>query len=319
MEIIAEKDYSSRMETLVCPVLKKYKDSGYFNPDGTGKIYYESYLRERAVGVVLIVHGFTESAEKYPEMIYYFFQAGYTIYIPDIRGHGRSARFDDDLSMVHIDRYEHYISDLEYLIKEIIKKENPHLPIYLYGHSMGGGICAALLEKQPDMFAKAILSSPMIRPLTGRIPFFAARLIAGLFSGLGRGKCYIPGQHGFRGDERFEDSAAVSRERYEYYYRKKLKEKLFQTSGASYGWLREAAGLSAYIMKKKNCRKIRAKVLLFQAQQDDYVDRRMQSRFAKQAEDVRLLMLEGTKHEIYMSHDDTMQEYIERILTFLEG
>ena len=44
------------------------------------------------------------------------------------------------------------------------------MKIYLYGHSMGGGIAAAVAARAPEMFEKVILSSPMIRPLTGGVP-----------------------------------------------------------------------------------------------------------------------------------------------------
>ncbi len=318
MEIISEKNYNSSMETLAVPTLARYRERSCFDPDGRGTVYYEKYLPKQAKGVILIVHGFTETAEKYTEIIYYFLEAGYRVYIPDLRGHGRSARDVDDLSMVYIDSYGSYIKDLVYLVEEIIQKENPLLPIYLFGHSMGGGIGASLLEQQPTLFSKAVLSSPMIRPLTGNIPFLIARAIADMACRLGHAKQYVPGQHEFRADERFEDSASTSRERYEYYYQKRQSEKLFQTSGASYAWLREASRLSAYILKKKNCKKICTKILMFQAAQDDFVDCRQQNRFADRTDGVILVPMKGTKHEIYMSRDDTIKEYMERILAFLQ-
>lgn len=317
MEIITEKDFQNKMDAEVAPILKKYRYSGYFSPDGKGNLYYERYMQGQAEKVIVMVHGFTESAEKYTEMIYYFFQDGYQVYIVDIRGHGRSVRENNDLSLVHIDNYERYITDLEYFVERIIKKEAPNIPIYLYGHSMGGGISAAFLEKNPDVFKKAILSSPMIRPATGSVPFSIACMIATIQVRRGKGKKYVVGQHEFCADETFENSASTSRERYEYYYRKKLKEKLFQTNGASYSWLREAARLSKFVLKKENCRKIHTEVLLFQAQQDDYVDRKAQERFVKQARNIQSVTMAGTKHEIYMSQDETMRTYIEQILAFL--
>lgn len=107
--------YRDRMEREVVPFLKKYRHSGFFCPDkGQKKIYYESYRREDAKGIVIMVHGFFESAEKYAEMIYYFFQAGYQVYIMDVRGHGRSAREQADLSLVHIDQFKRYLSNLDF-------------------------------------------------------------------------------------------------------------------------------------------------------------------------------------------------------------
>lgn len=319
MQVIPAEGYKDIMTTTVLPHLEKYRKNGYFNSYGTGNIYYENYWQKSARGVILIAHGFTESAQKYVEMIYYFLQEGYRVYIMDMRGHGRSIRDSEDLSMVHIDRYERYVTDLEYLAENIAMKENPGLPIYLYGHSMGGGVGAALLEKCPDLFEKAVLSSPMLKPKTGNVPFAIAYMVSAVQVWFGQGKKYVVGHHEFRMDEKFESSAATSRERYEYYYQERVNEQLFQTSGASYGWLLEAARLSKYVRKRSNCYKIRTKILLFQAQQDDYVDKKAQKQFAQRVRDVELVPIKETKHEIYMSDDTTMQGYVKRIITFLEN
>ena len=318
MDMISEKDYRRRMDEEVVPFLQKSRYCGRFCPDGDGNLYYERYGGRQARGAVVIVHGFSESAEKYVEMIYYFLQAGYKVYIFDVRGHGRSARAVEDLCLIHIDRYEQYLSDLEYFVEKIVRKENLKLPIYLYAHSMGGGIGAAFLERHPDAFSKVVLSSPMLRPLTGEVPFGAARLIARAQVRAGKGKQYVAGQHGFRADETFEDSAATSRARYEYYYQKKCREKLFQTSGASYGWLCEAARMSVDVLKKSNCRKIHTEILLFQAGRDDFVDGKAQEKFASRVETARLVPVPAAKHEIYMGTDDIIETYVNQILEFWE-
>lgn len=333
IEFISEQGYRESIENEAVPYLKRHRDCGFFCPGGGGKmyrgsgegeeaggmIYYESYRREGARGVVVMVHGFSESAEKYVEMIYYFLQAGYQVYIMDVRGHGRSARSREDLSMVHIGRFEEYLSDLEYLSEEIAARENPGLPLYLYGHSMGGGIGAAFLERRQDVFRKAVLSSPMFKPLTGGIPLGAAYGIASIQVWLGKGGRYVAGHHAFRGDETFEGSAATSRERYEYYARKRQSNERFQTNGASWSWLREAARLSKYVLKKENCGKITAGILVFQAERDDYVDKSAQEKFVSRTETARLAPVERTKHEIYMSGDGHMWRYVEEILAFFCG
>lgn len=315
MEIIAEKDYQRRMDEEVIPFLGKHKYCGRFCPGTGGALYYERYGGQ-AKRVVVMVHGFSESAEKYVEMTYYFLQAGYRVYIADVRGHGRSARAVEDLSLVHIDDYGQYLSDLEYFVEKIVRKENPKARLCLYAHSMGGGIGAAFLERYPEVFSKAVLSSPMIRPRTGEVPFGAAFLIARAQVRAGKGKQYVMGQHGFRADETFEDSAATSRVRYDYYYQKKCSERLFQTSGASYGWLCEAARMSGYVLRKRNCRNIHTDILLFRAEKDDFVDGKAQERFVEQVKTARLVEAPGAKHEIYMSSDDILQVYVGQIFAF---
>ena len=317
MKMISEKNYRQKMDEEVAPFLHQNRYSGIFRPKGDSGLYYERYGGQ-AEQVVVIVHGFSESAEKYVEMIYYFLQAGYRVYIFDVRGHGRSARAVEDLSMVHVDHYEQYLWDLAYFTEKIVKAENLNARLYLYAHSMGGGIGAAFLEQYPEVFSKAVLSSPMIRPQTGEVPFGAARLIAQAQVRAGKGKQYVMGQQGFRADETFEDSAATSRARYDYYYQKKCSERLFQTSGASYGWLCEAARMAGYVLRKRNCRNIHTDILLFRAEKDDFVDGKAQERFVKQVKTARLVEAPGAKHEIYMSSDDILQAYVGQIFAFFQ-
>lgn len=63
------------------------------------------YLSDAPKGVVVISHGFTESAAKYDEVAYYFLKEGYHVYIPEHCGHGRSYRLTADPFLVHIDTW----------------------------------------------------------------------------------------------------------------------------------------------------------------------------------------------------------------------
>jgi lysophospholipase len=316
--IIPESEYEKQMAETVCPYLEKHKKSGTFDPEGRGEIYYESYRIEDAQAAIIIAHGFTETAEKYREMIWYFLKAKMQVYCYDMRGHGRSSRYTKDMSIVHIDRCETYIKDLVYLAEKIVKPENEGLPLYLFGHSMGGGISAAALEKRPELFCKAVITSPMIKPLTGGIPVNIAYAIAKIQCRLGHGMDYVAGHHAFTPDETFEGSAATSRERFWYYQNKRLSNPLFQNSGASYGWLREAIRLSHNVIRSDEVKKIRTKTLLFMADNDEFVDKEAQMAFAGKSDYVELVKTCGTKHEIYMSGDDEMRIYLDKIINFFQ-
>ena len=63
--------------------------------------------------------------------------------------------------------------------------------------------------------------------------------------------------------------------------------------------------MSKYILNKENCGKIVGKVLVFQAEQDDYVDKGAQEIFTGQVKSARMVPMPGTKHEIYMSDDSS--------------
>ena len=62
-------------------------------------------------------------------------------------------------------------------------------PLNLYCHSMGGGIGASVLETHPTLFDKAVLSCPMIAPVTG-MPNWLASVLAGAMCRLGLGAAH---------------------------------------------------------------------------------------------------------------------------------
>lgn len=224
----------------------------------------------------------------------------------------------EDVSPVHIEKYERYVEDLLFAAK-LAKEENEGLPLYLFGHSMGGGVGAAAAAKEPGLFKKIVLSSPMIRPLTGRVPWIAARMISMAFCVCGKGDQYVAGQGPYKGPERFEESASTSKARFSYYQEKRNSTPVYQMSGASYGWLQSAGKLNRYL-QREGWKQIQAPVLLFQAEQEDFVSKREQERFIRKLSrraDCRLVKVPETKHEIYCAEDWIVEPYWRKIFAFL--
>ena len=320
--VIKEAAFTEFMEDTVEPLLAGRRKELRITREAGKALYCACYDADDPRGTVIISHGFTETAEKYLEPIYYFVKHGYNVYQPEHCGHGRSYRLVEDMSLVHVDRYERYVSDL-LAAAEAAKQTYPQLPLFLFGHSMGGGIAAAALSLQPELFVGAVLSSPMICPLTGTTPWPVAKLLAKLLCRMGKAKQYVPGGHAYDGKESFEDSASTSRERFAYYQKKRNAEPLFQMNAASCGWLNETARLNRYLMNK-GWKLIQTPTLIFQAQNDTFVSAAAQDRFVGKVKAagnaaVKKLCVDGTKHEIYNSGDQVLQNYWKEILTFLEN
>ncbi|MBR2223209.1 MAG: alpha/beta fold hydrolase [Christensenellaceae bacterium] len=126
---------------------------------------FEAYLPENATAAIVVSHGFTESAEKFREMAYYYAKAGYLVFAIDHRGHGYSHRENpQDPETVHIDNFDTYIEDLKLFVDTVVKPQAGELPLYLYGHSMGGAVALFYLAAHPDVFRKAVLSAPLFVP-----------------------------------------------------------------------------------------------------------------------------------------------------------
>lgn len=317
--ILKEEHYGGEMERSVLPYLQARGTQLWLEREAGKRIFCMRYLADSPVGVVLISHGFTESAEKYQESIYYFLQKGYHVYCVEHCGHGHSYRLTEDLSLVHVDTYRRYTADLLFAA-DTARRENKALPLFLYAHSMGGGIGAAAAAEAPEYFSRVVLSSPMIRPLTEPVPWPAAKMIAGVCCALGKKAGYVMGQKPYGGMERFEESASTSCARFTYYQEKRAAEPLYQTSAASYGWLRSAGKLNHYL-RTEGWKRISAPVLLFQAESDSFVSKPEQEWFIKKLCDrgveARLVKPAGTKHEICNAEESIMVKYWEEVFGFM--
>ena len=76
--------------------------------------------------------------------------------------------------------------------------------------------------------------------------------------------------------------------------------------------------LTKEVTLPENCRKVKAKVLLFQAGNDPLVEPSGQLRFARKASDVRIVRYEKSKHEIFNATEEIRRDYYARIFRFLE-
>ena len=180
MKIIQEDNFADIMKDEVEPYLYAHCRECYITGakeperrEKNGKLHVKFYETDRPKGVIIISHGFTEGAQKYDEMIYYFLKAGYHVCMPEHMGHGLSYRLTEDPSLVHIDIWKRFVRDF-LKVCHVVKEQYSELPLFLFAHSMGGAIGTIAAAWETELFQKIILSSPMIRPLTGSIDKSAA-------------------------------------------------------------------------------------------------------------------------------------------------
>ena len=115
----------------------------------------------KPIGIVQIVHGMIEHKERYEDFINFLSQNGYTVIISDLRGHGESI--NDEYKLGHIGTIEQMVDD-QMVVTEYVKKKNPHLPLYMFAHSMGSLIGRMYIEHHDDELKKLILSGTVGRP-----------------------------------------------------------------------------------------------------------------------------------------------------------
>lgn len=318
--VVSEKSFAREMEETMLPYLRARGGMRYLEREPGRKIFLLTYRADAPKGVLVISHGYTEVSVKYQETFYYLVKSGYTVYFPEHCGHGRSYRLTKDPSLVHIDRWERYTQDLA-CTADLAARENPGQPLYLFGHSMGGGIAAALAAKEPERFDKVVLCSPMIRPRTGKVPWGTAVRIARGFCAVGQSRRYVAGQRPYGGPDDYRTGNCLSPARFAYWQEKKEPEPLFHLSAASYGWLYQSWRLNRYLQHVA-WRKIQAPVLMFQAGREQMVSKREQERFARKLawrRKVRLIRVPAAKHEIFCGDARTMEVFWRRVFRFLES
>lgn len=320
VEIIREQDYENTMRTVVEPALAAMREELDMPLAGGGTLHAQLYPKRDAARAVVIVHGYTECCEKYRELCWYFLQEGYSVFTYDQRGHGRSVREVDDLSVTHVERFDQYVEDLAQFMEQVVRPRTGDKPVMLYAHSMGGAVAARMLMAHPDWFARAVLNAPMIKCVTGGLPSGAAGAFVRLMCRLGRGRARaIVGRPFDPARETFEGSHSTCRPRYDYYQQKRVATPHMQNCAPTNGWLREAIGVTRELLDPANCAKIRTPLLLVQAGLDSIVCLPEQEQFVRLVPGAKLLRFDEAKHEIYCCHDAVLEPYLKAVFAFFDG
>ena len=314
---ITEDNYEEKMKSIVEPYINSFLEYGYVNGEEDANIYYEKYILENSKANIVICHGFCESLDKYHEIIYYFLKNDYNVFGIEHRGHGRSGILGiEDKTQVNVKCFNHYVCDFKNFMDEIVMPNSKEKEMFLYCHSMGGGIGAKFLEDYDNYFDAAVLSSPMLGVYTAKVPNFVVKFFVNLLVILGRGGNYVDGIHGYAPEYNLDKWATTSVNRYKYYDNIVSSMEEFQKGGPSYNWVNESMNATKEIIKKKNASKIKIPILLCQAGKDTYVREEAGNKFAKNVPNCRLKKYKESKHELYREKDYIQRHYLEDVLNF---
>lgn len=150
-------------------------ESQYQTPDGVN-LYLQAWMPEKPKASLLLIHGMGEHSGRYQELANRLVDLGIAVFTFDGRGHGKSAEKELD---VYFDSYSKYLEDIHVLFGKT-KNYLPGIPVFLYGHSMGGGFAAAYVLKYKPEVNGVILSSPAIMedPNTPKILLVLSKVIS---------------------------------------------------------------------------------------------------------------------------------------------
>lgn len=315
---ISQNNYKSEMLSKVEPYLKEKLKNGYILGINNVKLYYEKYINENPKANIVICHGFGEFTEKYNELIYYFVKDGYSVFVIEHRGNGRSQRLGIDNYQINVEKFDNYVSDFKKFIDEIVIPSSQNKGLFLFAHSMGGAIGTIFLEEYCDYFKAAVFSAPMHEINTGKIPKLLAMVVSNAMKFFGKGGDYIPGQSPYKEREVFYSRATSCKERYNYLNEKVRNNNNYQSGGASAYWYIESVKADKKLIKKENASKVKIPVLLFQSEYDTHVIPEAQNKFAAHASNCKIIRIKSAKHEAYSEIDEISFAFFDKTLSFYE-
>jgi len=123
------------------------------------EIFAQSWAADgKARAVVALVHGLGEHSGRYEKVAAKLPAAGFSVNAYDLRGHGKSGG-----PRLFSPSYEALMRDIDQHLEQT-RARFPGLPVFLYGHSLGGAQVLAYTLKRKPSLAGVIASSPLLAP-----------------------------------------------------------------------------------------------------------------------------------------------------------
>lgn len=153
------------------------------------KLFLNKEAAESSRAICVIVHGLCEHQGRYDYVAEKMHEAGFGTYRFDHRGHGRSEG-----ERTYYDNFEQMLGDVNTVV-DLAIEENPDLPVFLLGHSMGGFAVALYGAKYPDKRLRGIVTSGALTKDNGGLISGVPKGLdphAKLPNELGAGVCSVP-------------------------------------------------------------------------------------------------------------------------------
>jgi lysophospholipase len=265
--------------------------------DGT-RLRAAMVQRKAARGTVVIAPGRGDYIERYFETARDLMARGFAVAVFDFRGHGGSARPCRNPYRSHLMSFRSYDDDLAAVMTGMVLPDCPP-PYIALGHSTGGHVLLRVLRAR-TWFEKAVVSAPLLGVHTGAWPMFAARGLSSLFTAVGAGSAYLPGQlhaplalKGFEGNDFTSDYRRFARDIAILEARPSLG-----LGGPSFSWLRAALRSMDELHDPRRTKSLKAPTLIVAAGRDRVVRTEAARDFARQVPGVSLIVIPEALHEI---------------------
>lgn len=128
-----------------------------WNTNEGKEIYAVEWPAESARAVVGLIHGVGEHCRRYDHLAEFFNHHHIGMVGYDREGYGRSEG-----KRGYTSQFSNYVDTIAHLVIECARRY-PDLPIFLYGHSLGGNLLLRYLIKRHPDISGAIASAPYVQ------------------------------------------------------------------------------------------------------------------------------------------------------------
>ncbi len=140
--------------------------SFYLNSPSDHRFHVSAYHQKQreAKGIVLIITGMAEHAGRYQAFSHHLADHGYSVYICDHPGQGKTAAGPEKTGVISRQRgWESMLENVRALYTHI-RKEHPKIPIFIFGHSMGSLLARHFTAIYAVYIQGLILSGSFVMP-----------------------------------------------------------------------------------------------------------------------------------------------------------
>lgn len=259
--------------------------------DGT-MLFLRKDIVENPIAVVVIVHGLCEHQERYDYVAAKLEKNKISVYRFDHRGHGRSEG-----TRVYYKNYSDIADDVNEIVK-LAEQENPNVPLFVIGHSMGGYATSLFASRYPNRARGIVLSGALTRMNND---------LAALVPEEAKDEDYLPNQ---LGAGVCSDPAVVQAYQEDPYVEKQISVALMRNLAKGVEWL------------KQNPTTFVEPVLVMHGAEDGLVNEKDSRDFygSIASKDKTLMIFAGMQHEIFNEYKKSkvIGEMLEWILSHIE-
>jgi lysophospholipase len=316
----------SEAETTTADILRSTPENpvppnhfaGFFTGHRGAKLRYAVFRSEMspARGTIVLLHGRSESIEKYYETIRDFNAMGLWVATYDLRGQGGSDRLLKKPKKGHLRRFSDYERDLDLFLEEIVLPDT-RLPFFLVAHSTGALIALSASPRLTNRIDRMALAAPFVG-LTGQaFSQGLIRLIAGTLTAIGLGQLSAgrdQNRRPFAGNpltsdpKRFARNGAIGQHAPE-----------LEIGPPTMRWLKETLKAGRRVSAQAHLTDITIPTLILAPMRDGIVPYAAQEELARNFRAGQLVNIIGGRHELFSEADIYRAQALAAIEAFMPG